>query len=214
MGHTSVNDEPQEGSERGPERFREDTPAPGRATGRSMIDVGLLLEYMPNVYRFARRLTRDDHAAEDLTQDTMLKAMGAARTLRGADQLRIWLFRVAVNLWRDDQRRRKHPAGNPGALESTPEAAARSSEGPGHGGHGDVLGDADDVRRIFRAMDILPDKQREVLYLATREGLSHRHIGEVLGVSAEAVKATLSIARKRMREQLADLVPGARNAPT
>ena len=62
-------------------------------------------------------------------------------------------------------------------------------------------------RFALEAMAELPPRQREVLYLGACEGMPTAEIGEVLGVSADAVKANLSLARKRMRVRLHDLVP-------
>ncbi len=54
-------------------------------------------------------------------------------------------------------------------------------------------------------MDALPERQREVLYLHACEGFSLAEIAEILSLSPEAVKASLSLARKRMRQKLQDL---------
>jgi DNA-directed RNA polymerase specialized sigma24 family protein len=54
-------------------------------------------------------------------------------------------------------------------------------------------------------MDHLPQRQKQVLYLITCEGLSHSEVGEVLGIGLAAVKASLSLARKEMRRQLSDI---------
>src|SRR5712692_4928022 len=65
----------------------------------------LLEEYVPRVYRFALRLTNDPHAAEDLTQETLLRAWRRRGLLRDPRAARVWLFRITANLWRDQLRR-------------------------------------------------------------------------------------------------------------
>src|SRR5712692_6946834 len=65
----------------------------------------LLEEYVPRVYRFALRLTNNPHAAEDLTQETMLRAWRGRWLLRNPQTFRVWLFRITANLWRDQLRR-------------------------------------------------------------------------------------------------------------
>ena len=67
--------------------------------------------------------------------------------------------------------------------------------------------DREDVQRTLDAMDKLPPRQREVLYLHACEGLCLAEIADVLDISSDAVKASLSLARKRMRRQLEDLCP-------
>jgi RNA polymerase sigma factor (sigma-70 family) len=65
----------------------------------------------------------------------------------------------------------------------------------------------EELGRALEAMNALPPRQREVLYLSACEGLATREIAEVLGITADAVKANLSLARKKLREQLQDLFP-------
>ena len=63
----------------------------------------------------------------------------------------------------------------------------------------------EDLLRVRETMDALPDRQREVLYLHACEGFSLPEIAEILALSPQAVKASLSLARKRMRQKLQDL---------
>jgi RNA polymerase sigma-70 factor, ECF subfamily len=63
----------------------------------------------------------------------------------------------------------------------------------------------EELLRVRETMDALPDRQREVLYLHTCEGFSLPEIAEILDISREAVKSSLSLARKRMRQKLQDL---------
>jgi RNA polymerase sigma-70 factor (ECF subfamily) len=65
--------------------------------------------------------------------------------------------------------------------------------------------DQDDLRRALEAMEGLPERQREVLYLSACEGLSAAEVAAVLDVSADSVKANLCLARKKLRQQLKDL---------
>jgi RNA polymerase sigma-70 factor (ECF subfamily) len=63
----------------------------------------------------------------------------------------------------------------------------------------------ENVRLALAAMDQLPPRQRQVLYLISCEGLSQSEVSEVLGIGLPAVKASLSLARKEMRRRLRDL---------
>ena len=135
------------------------------------------------VYRFALRLTRDIHLAEDLTQDAMLRAWKARRRMpRGGDgEIRPWLFRITRNLWIDESRRRSVRQ-RTNALGRVPETA---DEAASH----DALA----------LLDQLPPRQREVLYLSACEGLTPTQIGRVLNISPEAAKASASVARAKLR---------------
>jgi RNA polymerase sigma-70 factor (ECF subfamily) len=156
----------------------------------------LLGEYAPRVYRFALRLTQDPHEAEDLTQDTMLKAWRARRQLRTAAAAKVWLLQIAVNLWRDRLRQRRRRLRLVGAVGEEQEAADASPDRE--------VAAHEELRRALTAMDALPDRQREVLYLHACEGLCLAEIAEVLQITPQAVKASLSLARKKMRQQLED----------
>ncbi|HLJ91857.1 MAG TPA: RNA polymerase sigma factor [Gemmataceae bacterium] len=157
----------------------------------------LLQEYVPGVYRFALRLTHDPHAAEDLTQEAFLRAWRNSALLRRPEALRAWLFRITVNLWRDQIRRGKLPVARAGRLH---EHHADPEPTPP-----DRVDGQEDLGRALAAMEALPQRQREVLYLSACQGLSAAEIASVLKISADAVKASLCQARKKLRQDLKDL---------
>ena len=151
----------------------------------------LLEEHVTPVYRFALRLTKDPHVAEELTQDTMLRGWKQRRRLTDPSGIKPWLFSIAANLWRDELRRRKvrtraHKA-NPSPTQVPPAEGMELSE---------------DARKALDAIDELPDRQRDVLYLTACEGLTPTQIGQVLDISASAAKSTLSLARAKLCERL------------
>jgi RNA polymerase sigma-70 factor (ECF subfamily) len=157
----------------------------------------LLEEYVPNVYRFALRLTRDPHVAEDLTQETFLRAWRRRQLLRNPQAARLWLFRITANLWRDQLRRRQSPVAQAGPLAEIAEREALSPERK--------LVEQEDLRQALAALDQLPPRQRDVLYLSACEGLRTHEVAAVLGISTDAVKANLCLARQRLRQQMKDL---------
>ncbi len=154
-------------------------------------------EYLPRVYRFALRLTGSRQEAEDLTQETFLHAWRRRRHLREPDAMRVWLFTIARNLWYDRLRRkRRRPRQNeplPGDRESTIGPPDRE------------LAAREDLRRVLEAIDSLPARQREVLYLRACEELSLNEIAAIVGISPEAAKASLCEARKRLRRQFSEI---------
>lgn len=157
----------------------------------------LLEEYVPRVYRFALRLTRDAHAAEDLTQETLLRAWRRRELLRDPRAARVWLFRITANLWRDQLRRGQSLVARAAPLAEDPASAALTPDGQ--------MEKQEDVCRALAALDALPPRQREVLYLSACEGLTTEEIAGVLGIRVEAVKANVCLARKKLRHQLKDL---------
>ena len=164
-----------------------------------------LLEFwLPRVYQFALRLTQDRHAAEGLAQETFLRAWRRRESLREPDATRVWLFRIAANLWRDHLRRGRSPVARAGSLDAEASSPAPTPE--------HLIAEQETLQCVLEAVDSLPDRQREVLYLSAREGLPPREIAAILGISPTAAKANLFLARKRLREQLPDLCP--ETAPT
>ena len=157
----------------------------------------LLEEHAPRVWRFALRLTGDVHQAEDLTQETMLRAWRHRRRLRDARKTRVWLFKIAANLWRDEARRARRC---PVQADLVAEHQQDTNVAPDQ-----RMIDREDVERAMDAMDKLPSRQREVLYLHACEELPLADIANVLRISRGAVKASLSLARRRMRRELEDL---------
>jgi RNA polymerase sigma factor (sigma-70 family) len=70
----------------------------------------------------------------------------------------------------------------------------------------------EDVDRALKALSHLPPRQREVLYLSACEGLSTAEVATILEISTDSAKASISLARKAMREQLGDLVSNPASA--
>jgi RNA polymerase sigma-70 factor (ECF subfamily) len=159
----------------------------------------LLEAWVPRVYRFALRLSNDPHAAEDLTQETFLRAWRQRERLRDPRAASVWLFRITANLWRDQLRRGRSPVARAGPLEGSEPASAQPPER--------LVAGQEELGRALGAMAALPPRQREVLHLSACEGLTPTEVADVLGISADAAKASLSLARKKMRELLQDLFP-------
>jgi RNA polymerase sigma-70 factor, ECF subfamily len=151
-----------------------------------------LAEYVPNVYRFAVRLTGDRHRAEDLTQETFLRAWQRQEQLKERRAIRVWLFRIAANLWTDELRRGHLPMSQIPHRDleaicewATPDRMAESKE---------------EMQRALRLLDALPVRQRTVLYLTAVEQLSLSEAADVIGIDKNTAKVHLSLARKKMRE--------------
>jgi RNA polymerase sigma-70 factor (ECF subfamily) len=163
-----------------------------------------LEQHVPRVFGFAVRLTGSRHAAEDLTQETFLRAWRHGVGTRDADRTRVWLFQIAANLWRDQLRRKRLAPERAGPLDfeqpdsrTCPRIFAEQQE---------------QVTLAMASLDELPARQREVLYLSACEGLAHTEIAEILECTLDAVKSNLSIARRKMRAQLAETLPSETTA--
>ena len=147
---------------------------------------------IPALRRYARALTRDVETADDLVQDTLVRALRSEHLFHGGD-VRSWLYTILTNLNRN---RLRSLARRP-MLTSIDDNDAPSSAGPEAGG-----------RDIDRALGMLVDEQRTALLLVVLEGLSYREVAEVQGVPIGTVMSRLA----RARAQIKDFLDGARPA--
>ncbi|HUG89509.1 MAG TPA: sigma-70 family RNA polymerase sigma factor [Planctomycetaceae bacterium] len=147
---------------------------------------------VPRVYRFARRLTGNVHRAEDLTQETFLRAWRRRGQLRDPRRTLVWLFRIAANLWRDELRRR-------GVLTEDAELTAEPVDGRMLAPE-TIADEHEQVERALAALATLPPRQQSVLHLVAVERLSLSEVSEILGITRNAARVNLCLARKRMRE--------------
>jgi RNA polymerase sigma-70 factor (ECF subfamily) len=149
---------------------------------------------LPRVLALARRMLGEPAEAEDVAQETFIRAWKAARTWRpGRARFDTWLHRVAMNLCYDRLRRRGRIQGDP---------PDRPDEGPGP----DRDLHARDVgRRVDAALAALPLRQREAIVLAHYQELPAVEAAAIMGVSIEALESLLSRARRSLRVALADV---------
>jgi RNA polymerase sigma-70 factor, ECF subfamily len=143
-------------------------------------------ECVPALRRYARALTRNADAADDLVQDTLVRALRSEHLFHGGD-IRSWLFTILTNLNRNRLRSlARRPALSPLADEDAADLA-----GPEAGG-----------RDIERALALLVEDQRAALLLVVLEGLSYREVAEVQGVPIGTVMSRLARARAQIKSYL------------
>jgi RNA polymerase sigma-70 factor (ECF subfamily) len=136
---------------------------------------------IPALRRYARALTRDADLADDLVQDTLVRALRSEKLFHGGD-LRSWLYTILTNLNRN---RRRALARRPVLTQLTDTEDAGGTEAEG--------------RDIAQALATLVDDQRAVLLLVVLEGLSYREVADVQGVPIGTVMSRLARARAHVR---------------
>ncbi|HET9718336.1 MAG TPA: sigma-70 family RNA polymerase sigma factor [Pseudolabrys sp.] len=141
---------------------------------------------IPALRRYARALTRDADIADDLVQDTLVRALRSEHLFHGGD-VRSWLYTILTNLNRN---RLRSLARRP-ALSSIDDNDAPDLAGPEAGG-----------RDIERALAALVEDQRNALLLVVLEGLSYREVAEVQGVPIGTVMSRLARARVQIKSYL------------
>lgn len=164
------------------------------AVGRGDGDAFRLLmaRHLGSIVSVARRMLRDDAEAEDLAQEAFLRLWRSSGTLEiGPVGIRPWLRRVVSNLCLD----RVRGQGRVSVVEELPEVPEPAKQLAG-------LESQDTQRRVEAAMQKLPDRQRLALTLFHFEGLSQIEIGQVMGVSDEAIESLLSRARRQLKTEL------------
>jgi RNA polymerase sigma-70 factor (ECF subfamily) len=152
----------------------------------------LVDRHLTSIVTLARRMLKDEAEADDIAQEALLRLWRAGETLEvGPHGLRPWLRRVTSNLCLDRIRSSRRTV----VTDEVPEVAEEASQAVG-------LEEQDLAKRVGEAMSALPERQRRALTLFHHEGLSQAEVGEVLGISDEAVESLLARARRALRASL------------
>lgn len=157
-----------------------------------------LADHLPSLRRYARALTGEAWAADDLVQDTLERACTKWRLWLIGTDLRAWLFTMMHNLHMNQLRRlRRQPAAeawaDPDELDAVPAAAPP----------------AEHALDLQRCLLRLPEEQRATLLLVTLEDMSYEDVARVTGVPVGTVMSRLSRARGRLRELMEGGGPAA-----
>jgi RNA polymerase sigma-70 factor (ECF subfamily) len=148
---------------------------------------------IPALRRYARALTRDTETADDIVQDTLVRALRSERLFHEGD-VRAWLYTILTNLNRNRLRTLSRrpvltPIKDSDATTGGPESGSRD---------------------ITRALDDLGEDQRTTLLLVVLEGLTYREVAEVQGVPIGTVMSRLARARMQIRAYLDNERPALR----
>ena len=154
-----------------------------------------LLASIPNLRAFAVSLTGNSERADDLVQETLVKAWAKFHTFQEGTNLRAWLFTILRNEFYSQLRKRGREVED---AEGT--YAARLATQPSQSAHMDLS----DFRR---ALVQLPPDQREALVLVGASGFSYEEAADICGCAVGTIKSRVSRARNRLGELLG-LDPG------
>jgi RNA polymerase sigma-70 factor (ECF subfamily) len=165
------------------------------------------------LYNFVLRQLRSPAAAEELTQEAFLRVVKNATEFKHEARFSTWLYTIARNLCVDHGRRMKHR--RHASLDAAPSDDAPSLlervPDPGPLGNVDRSAAASEIRAsVIRAVEELPDDQREVFLLREVAGLPFREIAEVVGIGENTIKSRMRYALERLRDALSDFEEYAR----
>lgn len=148
----------------------------------------LMVEHSDAVFRLAFSVVRDRSLAEDVTQETMLKAWLALPSFRGESSLRGWIMRIAHNTAISTLRSRRAILSDPNEMPEAPVMHEKSTERRVEG--------AVVVDEFVEALDLLDDLSRSIVVLRELEGMSYDEISQALGVPLPTIKTRLLRARR------------------
>jgi RNA polymerase sigma-70 factor, ECF subfamily len=162
----------------------------------------LCSEYMNGLYGYAMVLTRNHAEAEDLVQETYVRAIPAMGRLRPESNIKAWLFKILRNIWFNQLRkRRSDPPMVPADTESSP---LDNLVNPGQDSYEIYAGEIE-RQRVRAAIQELPWESREIILLREFEELSYQEIASLLGCPQGTVMSRLARARSKLRVLLADV---------
>jgi RNA polymerase sigma factor (sigma-70 family) len=150
----------------------------------------LVRNHQSTVRGLLRNLTRTDVAlADDLAQETFLRAYKNIRSFRGEAKFSTWLYRIAYNCFREDARKRKELVGiDEGQLEAEPDTRT-----------------VDPALRqdLMHALQLLPLHERSAVLLCCQNGLTHDEASRVLDIPLGTVKTNVLRGREKLKKTLA-----------
>lgn len=176
-----------------------------RANG-STSEADMLNEYIDGLYCYALALSRNRVDAEDLVQETYVRAIPVLRRLRKESNVKSWMFTILRNIWLNQLRQPRVPVPMPGT--ETDQFLPGFRE-PGAKDPQSLLPTSLDQDLVRQAISRLPVESREIIQLREFEELSYQEIAGVLKCPIGTVMSRLGRARSKLRELLSTLAGGS-----
>lgn len=157
-----------------------------------------MVEFLPRLRRFAYALTRDFDQADDLVQETCMRALSRVEQWQPGTRLDSWMFRIAQNLWLDRARANKVR----GEIADIDAAEALAGE-DGR----DVTESRLTLDEVNVALARLPAEQQVLIALVCIDGLSYKETAQAMGIPIGTVMSRLARARRGLHDFLEQPAP-------
>ena len=158
----------------------------------------LVSRYHQKIYVVLVGLLRNREDALEVAQEAFFRAYRKIKSFQGGSSFYTWLYRIAVNMAIDSQRRQRR---NPLDFRDTMDGVFEEQDEVARDPFSDVH-DRELREKLVSAINDLTPEHRAVIILRTVEGLSYKDIGEILGCSEGTVMSRLHYARKKLQEKL------------
>ena len=153
----------------------------------------IVVRHTARLHALAFRMLRSSEDAEDVVQETFLRAWKALPTWQPRAKLSTWLHRVTLNLCYDRLRKKRET--------TTDDLPEQADETPGP--HAQLVRQQT-VERVQAGLSALPDRQRAALSLCALEGYSNREAADILEISVDALESLLARGRRQLKKRLTD----------
>jgi len=175
--------------------FSEETLVLRSADGDELAYGKLVNRYHTRLYNFVRSMVRNTELAEDITQESFVKAFFSLKKLQNPSSFKSWLFRIANNNTLDYLRKKKLQLVD--VDEQVRESYVDDRVNPADGVEQDAR-----VSHIHNALSKLKADQRAILVMCDLQGLSYQEIAEALNIPFGTVQSRIFYARRKLREHL------------
>jgi RNA polymerase sigma-70 factor (ECF subfamily) len=163
----------------------------------------IVRRYSSRMVNVAYQMTGDAELAQDIAQETFYRAYRSASTYKQIAKFSTWLYTIAINLCRNELRRRKHKFYSLEQMAEREEESSVRVDVVDNRAQSDREAERKELGRLIEmAIGRLPEKFRQPLVLRDVEGLSYEETGKILNLPEGTVKSRINRARSRVKEIL------------
>jgi RNA polymerase sigma-70 factor, ECF subfamily len=148
----------------------------------------MIAEQIPRIRRYARALLGDPIGADDLVQETLLRALSRSHLWQPGTDIRAWMFTILHNLHVNNQRQRHVRTEYQELSDDQPEMATPAAQEWSL-----------EIRDLARALQLLPEPQRQVVLLVGLEGMNYKRVAAILEIPVGTVMSRLHRGRESLR---------------